>query len=353
MSTMTKTPLEPAPPLERAPAPTRAASPRRRPRLAPISGLFVWAGVVLLFTLLEPATFATGTNARIILSNEAIAGVMALGLLLPLAADQFDLSIAAMMGLSTVVVGSLMAKAGWSPVAAVAATLALGVLVGAINGFLVVKLRISSFIATLGMSSILAAAIYRVSNGQDIVEGIPHSFVAAGQNDFLSIPLPVFYMLALAAVLYFVLEHTPFGRNLYATGYNAEASRLSGVPTGRLSFMALVCSATLAALAGVLLTAKIGTAPYDAGAPYLLPAFAAALLGSTQFHPGRVNVLGTLVAIYLLATGVKGLELMYPNNPWIDDLFQGITLIIAVGLSVLAPSAARRRRRQRAVAEGG
>jgi ribose transport system permease protein len=352
MSTMTKTPLEPAPALERPPAPKRAASPRRRPKLAPISGLFVWAGVVVLFTLLEPATFATGINARIILSNEAIAGVMALGLLLPLAADQFDLSIAAVMGLATVVVGSLMAKAGWSPVAAVAATLALGMLVGAVNGFLVVKLRISSFIATLGMSSILAAAIYRVSNGQDIIEGIPRSFVAAGQNDLLSIPLPVIYMLALAAVLYFVLEHTPFGRNLYATGYNAEASRLSGVPTGRMSFIALVCSATLASLAGVLLTAKIGTAPYDAGAPYLLPAFAAALLGSTQFHPGRVNVLGTLVAIYLLATGVKGLELMYPNNPWIDDLFQGITLIIAVGLTVLAPSAARRRRRQRAVAEG-
>jgi ribose transport system permease protein len=352
MSTMTKTPLEPAPALEPSPAPKRAASPRRRPKLAPISGLFVWAGVVLLFTLLEPATFATGINARIILSNEAIAGVLALGLLLPLAADQFDLSIAAMMGLATVVVGSLMANAGWSPVAAVAATLALGMLVGAINGFLVVKLRISSFIATLGMSSILAAAIYKVSNGQDIIEGIPQSFVAAGQNELLSIPLPVFYMLALAAVLYFVLEHTPFGRNLYATGYNAEASRLSGVPTGRMSFIALVCSATLASLAGVLLTAKIGTAPYDAGAPYLLPAFAAALLGSTQFHPGRVNVLGTLVAIYLLATGVKGLELMYPNNPWIDDLFQGITLIIAVGLTVLAPSAARRRRGQRAVAEG-
>jgi ribose transport system permease protein len=351
MTTTTMPRTEAAPATERAPAPAAQPAPRRRLRIAPISGLLVWAGVIALFSLLEPTTFATGSNARIILSNEAISGVMALGLLLPLAADQFDLSIAAVMGLATVVVGSLMAEAGWSPPAAIAATLALGMAIGAVNGFLVVKLRISSFIATLGMSSILAAAIYKVSNGQDIVQGIPQSFTAAGQNDFLSIPLPVVYMLAIAAILYFVLEHTPFGRKLYATGYNAEASRLSGVPTGRLSFIALVCSATLAALAGVLLTAKIGTAPYDAGSPYLLPAFAAALLGSTQFHPGRVNVLGTLVAIYLLATGVKGLELMYPNNPWIDDLFQGVTLIIAVGLSVLAPTAARRRRRARAAAQ--
>jgi ribose transport system permease protein len=92
----------------------------------------------------------------------------------------------------------------------------------------------------------------------------------------------------------------------------------------------------LASLAGVILTAKIGTAPVDAGMPYLIPAFAAALLGSTQIKMGRVNVLGTLVAIYLLATGVKGLELKFPNNPWIDDLFQGVALIVAVALSVWA-----------------
>ena len=121
--------------------------------------------------------------------------------------------------------------------------------------------------------------------------------------------------------------------------------------TNRLAFISLVGSATLSALAGVLLVARIGTAPYDAGAPYLLPAFAAALLGSTQFRPGRFNVLGTLAAIYLLATGVKGLELMYPNNPWIDDLFQGVALILAVSLSVLAPTAARRRRDKAAAKE--
>jgi ribose transport system permease protein len=319
-----------------------AAAVTEREASAPVTG----ENVAIALAKLQPQM-----KAPLILSNEAISAVLALGLLLPLAADQFDLSIAAVMGLATVVVGSLMAKAGWSPPAAIAATLAMGMAIGAVNGFLVVKLRISSFIATLGMSSVLAAGIYKVSGGQDFVEGIPAAITNVGQGEFLGVPLPVFYMLAIAAVLYFVLEHTPFGRKLYATGYNAEASRLSGVPTGRLSFLALVSSATLAALAGVLLTAKIGTAPYDAGAPYLLPAFAAALLGSTQFRPGRFNVLGTLAAIYLLATGVKGLELMYPNNPWIDDLFQGIALILAVSLSVLAPTAARRKRAKAAARE--
>ena len=339
---------------ETAPPPTQQVAERpksRKFKISPYGAVIVWLGVVVLFSLLEPDTFATSQNARIILSNEAISAIVALGLVLPLAADQFDLSIAAVMGFAVVVLGALMANEGWDPLTASIVVVVMGALIGAVNGLLVVKLRVSSFIATLGMSSVLAAGIYKVSNGQDFVEGIPEGLIKAGQSEFLGVPLPVYYMLAIAAVLYFLLEHTPFGRKLYATGFNAEAARLSGVRTDRLAFISLVGSATLSALAGVLLVARIGTAPYDAGAPYLLPAFAAALLGSTQFRPGRFNVLGTLAAIYLLATGVKGLELMYPNNPWIDDLFQGVALILAVSLSVLAPTAARRKRAKAAAKE--
>jgi ribose transport system permease protein len=342
-----------------APAPTPSAppeAPRRKPRRFKVSAygaVIVWLGVVALFSVLEPDTFATSQNARIILSNEAISAIVALGLVLPLAADQFDLSIAAVMGFAVVVLGALTTQAGWGPLEASVAVIVMGALIGAVNGLLVVKLQVSSFIATLGMSSVLAAGIYKVSGGQDFVENIPQGLIKVGQTELLGIPLPVYYLVVIAAVLYFVLEHTPFGRGLYATGFNADAARLSGIKTNRLAFLSLVGSATLAALAGVLLVARIGTAPYDAGAPYLLPAFAAALLGSTQFRPGRFNVLGTLAAIYLLATGVKGLELMYPNNPWIDDLFQGIALILAVSLSVLAPTAARRKRAKRAAAQQG
>jgi ribose transport system permease protein len=337
-----------------APPPTQPVAERpksRKFKIAPYGAVIVWLGVVVLFSLLEPDTFATSQNARIILSNEAISAIVALGLVLPLAADQFDLSIAAVMGFAVVVLGALTANEGWDPLTASVVVIGMGALIGAVNGLLVVKLRVSSFIATLGMSSVLAAGIYKVSNGQDFVEGIPEGLIKVGQSEFLGVPLPVYYMVAIAAVLYFLLEHMPFGRKLYATGFNADAARLSGVRTDRLAFISLVGSATLAALAGVLLVARIGTAPYDAGAPYLLPAFAAALLGSTQFRPGRFNVLGTLAAIYLLATGVKGLELMYPNNPWIDDLFQGVALILAVSLSVLAPTAARRKRAKQAAQE--
>jgi ribose transport system permease protein len=316
-------------------------------RLLPVSSLFVWAALILLFAILVPETFPTTSNLRIVLSNEAISAVVAMGLLLPLAARQYDLSIAGVMSVSVAVVGGLMANSGWSPAAAIVATLLLGASIGAINAFVIVKLRVDSFIATLGMTSILAAVTYRLLDGQDIVSGIPPGFTELGQSQLFGIPLPVYYMAALAALLYYVLGHTPFGRYLYASGSNPEATRLAGVPVGRYVFVSLVVSGTLAALAGVILTAKLGTAPVDAGEPYLIPAFAAALFGSTQFKPGRVNVLGTLVAIYMLATGVKGLELLYPNNPWLDDLFQGVALIIAVALSAWAPRGRLRRSARR------
>jgi ribose transport system permease protein len=217
----------------------------------------------------------------------------------------------------------------------VVVTLISGALIGAANGFSVVVLRVNSFIATLAMSSILAAIVTWISGGDQIVTGISAHFMAVGQNELFGLALPVFYMLALALVLYFVLEHTPFGRYLFAVGDNVEATRLAGIRTGRITFASLVVSGLLASLAGVVLCMRLGSASLDAGNPYLLPAFAAAFLGSTQLRPGRVNVWGTLLAVYLLATGVKGLQLAGAAS-WVEPLFNGTALLVAVAVAMLS-----------------
>ena len=135
-------------------------------------------------------------------------------------------------------------------------------------------------------------------------------------------------------IVWVVLEHSPVGRYLYAVGSNSEAARLSGVRTSSYLFGSLVASAFLATFAGVLFAAKIGSASLTAGPPYLLPAFAAVLLGTTQVRPGRANVAGTIVAIFLVATGSKGLQLL--GVPiWVSSLFNGTVLIVAVALSQL------------------
>jgi len=295
------------------------------------SGLYVWVALIIIFGLWVPDLFLTGQNARILFGSEAITAIVALGLIIPVAAGAFDLSIAGTLGLSVCIV-MWMQSNGYPWQLAILVVLIVGALVGLANAFVVVKLRVDSFIGTLGMSSILGAGAYMVTGGQQIVTGISPDFLVLGQKQLLGLPIPVYYMLVLAVVLWWLLEYTPVGRYFYAVGGNPQASRLAGVRVDRVTTLAFVPSGLVASFAGIILAAKLGSASPDTGVSYLLPAFSAVFLGATQFRPGRVNVLGTLLAIFLLATGVKGLQLV-GTPPYVKDLFNGLALIIAVALA--------------------
>ncbi len=319
---------------------TRALGIAHRVGLDRFSGLYIWALIIVVFCLLLPRTFATLENFRLIAGAQAITAMLSLGLLLPVAAGAFDLSCAAMLGFAVTIVVYLQVH-GMNAALASLVTVAVGVAVGSINGYVVVRLKVDSFIATLGMSSILAAGAYWVTGGQQIVNGISSHFTAFGQNELFGITLPFYYLIALALIIFVVIEYLPIGRRLLAIGGNAQAARLAGVRVDRVVFGALTASSTIAALVGVILAAQLGSASQDVGTPYLLPAFSAVFLGATQIKPGRVNVLGTIIAIYLLATGVNGLQL--DGAPvWVNDLFDGVALIAAVAL---AARAIRRRRK--------
>ena len=295
------------------------------------SGLYVWALLIVVFAIWVPDTFLTVNNATIIAGNEAITAMLALGIIIPLAAGVFDLSFAGVAGLSVAVTAWAQVE-GFNPILAALFAIAVSTLIGAINGFVVVGLKVSSFIATLGMSSLLLAATWWVTDGKQIVSGFSEGFLDLGNTRVLGIPLPFYAMLLLAAVIYILIEYLPVGRYLYASGGNPVAARLAGVRVDRIVFGSLVASSLIAGIAGVVLAARIGTASPDIGPSYLLPAFSAVFLGSTQIKPGRVNVIGTLIAIYLLATGVKGLQLAGAPS-YTDDLFNGLALIIAVALA--------------------
>lgn len=314
--------------------PARSQPPRRSFfRLDNVSLLFIWAILIIVFGILAPDTFLTADTFRTVLAGQAITAIMALALLMPIAAAQFDLSVAGAMGIGIILVATFMSKMGMNPWLAVTLTLGAGVVIGLVNAFVVVNLKVNSFIATLGTGSILSAMIQWISGGQQIVSGIPEGFVEVGRHEILTVPASVYLMLGIAAVMWYVLEYRQTGRYLYAIGSNTEAARLAGVKVNRLTRIALVCSALIGTIAGVVFVMRIGSASLDAGQPYLLPAFAAAFLGATQFKSGNVNVLGTLVAVYVLATGVKGVQLL--GAPfWVDGLFNGVALIVAVALAV-------------------
>ncbi len=309
----------------RAPIKWKSFHPRN------IGVVYLYALIWLVFMAWVPDTWLTWLTHRSVLNQNAILVVVAIGLLVPLSAGVFDLSIAGSISASAVIVSWGLVEGGWSIPVAIGAALLTGVIIGNINGFLVVKVRIDSFIATLGMSSILTAfAVWR-SNNRSIL-GFPDTFKSLATQFAFGLNKTVLFALVLAFALWFVLEHTALGRYLFATGGAREAARLAGVQTDRYVWGSLVVSATFASMAGVLLAAQFGSTQAQSGAPYLLPAFAAAFLGSTQFKR-RFNVWGTVLAVFVLQSGVKGLQLAGVGTTWIEALFFGLALIVAVGFS--------------------
>ena len=318
--------------------------PRKNPKiplgtlgLERYSGLYILVVLAVVFTVMLPDTFGTANNVRVIAASAAIAGILTLAVTLSMASGTFDISLAANMTFSICLLGRLAGTWGLSWPLAVLLTILAGALVGAVNAAIITRMNIEPIIVTLGMSSILAALAYWVASGQTILlDNAGAAFSNAGTMRIATVPITVYYLAGVALVLWYLLEHTPFGRYVYAIGSNPQAARLAGVRVTRLQSMSLMMSGALAALAGVVLTMQLGAAPFGAGAAYLLPAFAATFLGSTQILPGRFNVRGTVVALYLLATAVKGLQLRFPDLPWLADLVQGAVLLVAVSITARA-----------------
>lgn len=325
----------------------RSAEGWRRllPDPARFSGLYVLIGLVVLYAIWLPDTFLTRATLTSIAGDQAITLIVALGLVVALSAGQFDLSAASNLGASAVLCGYLMTKADMSWGLAIIVTLAFGALVGAVNGVLV-RIGVDSFISTLGMSSVLLAVTALVS-GNQFIGPFPRGFRDIATPRIGSIPIVTVYAIVLALLAWYVLERTAVGRRHYATGANPDAARLAGVRTHRYALGSLVVAAVFASAAGILVAARIGQVSPQLGLSYLLPAFAACFLGATQIKAGRFNVWGTVLSIYLLATGVKGLQLA-GGQLWVTDMFNGVALIGAVTMSVIGRKRREARLRERA-----
>jgi ribose transport system permease protein len=286
------------------------------------------------FSLLRPDTFFAITNAQNILASQAIYLVVTIGLTVPLLTGEFDLSIGAVLGFAMVLVGYFTVLHGWALGPAVVVVLVACALIGAINAFVVVKLEVNSFIATLGTGSVLGGLTVLLSKST-LIPGLPDDLSAAVTTELAGLPLAVYYAFAFVVVMWLVYEHTPLGRKLLFVGAGREAARLSGLAVEHLRAGALVTSAVVAGVGGLLLAGRVGTADPTTGAGYLLPCYAGAFLGATAIKPGRFNAWGTVVALYLLVTGVTGLQLM-GAGAWVADVFNGCALVIGVAATRFA-----------------
>lgn len=304
------------------------------------SGIFGIALLVLVYSFTLPGVFLSEVTLRTIISNQAITGILALGALIPLAANLIDLSFGAVAGLALVITiwcsYSTEIPSGGIALIAIAAAMSCGLM----SGVLVAYVQLDSFIVTLGMSSLVLGLSALITGGDTLYGTFDQGFVSLGQGALGPIPYLTMILIVLAVCVWIWLEHTPAGRYTQAVGSNPTAAKLAGISLQRTQLLTLLVSSLIAGLAGVLLAAQVGNGSTAIGPGYLLPVIAALFLGATQVRE-RANVIGTLIAVFLLGTGIKGLQLA-GASAWATDTFNGGVLLLAVAAAAI-------RRRQAAV----
>jgi ribose transport system permease protein len=301
--------------------------------------------LVVVFSITLPDSFPTEFNVRSLLSTRSIICLLALAVMVPLAANQFDLSVAYGMGLAHVLAIGLIVKDGVSWELAVVLVLLMGVVLGLVNGLLVTLIQVDSFIATLATGTFCFGLANWYTQGEQISGAVPDGFSEIATTTFASvIPLSAVIVAVVAVALWLILEFRPVGRRLLAIGANENAARLVGIRTRRYVVCAFVASGLLTATAGIVFASQLQAANSSTGPEFLLPAFVGALLGATSVRPGRVNVWGTVTAVALLGVGFSGLT-QAGAEFYVEPLFNGITLAVAVGA---AGYAARRRLHRKA-----
>jgi ribose transport system permease protein len=344
MARQLKEPAGPRTPPDPATHASAVAAPAdAKPKLKPsawlrqsvtrFSAVYLWIVFVIIFGLIAPNTFLTSATFKLVFAEGVVTCLVALAFLVPLAAGAYDLSVGAVMSLSLAISVYLELHTGLPPGIGAIVALAACAFTGFVSGFIVVRLRVNSFIATLGVSEVLLAAVLLISGNNQLVGNFPSSWVNLGNNDLLGIPIVVFFLLGIALVLWYVFEFTRLGRYLFATGGNPDAARLAGVHTDRMIWGSLIASATIAGVAGIIYSMRTGVFSADIGPGYLFPAVAAVFLGASQLSQ-RPNVWGTLIAYFALAFGIQGLVLSASSaSVWSQPLFEGVALIVAVSLA--------------------
>jgi simple sugar transport system permease protein len=326
------------------PRPPDAAPPWPVARRVRQAGLFVLLAIMGIgFTLAEPA-FAHVANLMSVLQSVSVVAILGAGVTVTLAVGGFDLSIGAVAASSVMAASYAMVVWRLDAVETVPLVLAFGAAVGLANAALIIWLRIPDLLATLAMNFLLTGLQLIPTAGRSIATGLilPSGDSANGvfDPDFLAIgrarlgvlPVPVLLMLSIAAVLHVVTQHTRFGRLFYAIGGNEVAARLAGAPTRGLRLAAYVISATLAAVGGVVVAARVGRGDVSSGASLLLDAVAASLIGFAVLDRRYPNVFGTVVGAIFVGVLLNGLTML--NAPYYtQDFVKGAVLVAALSLT--------------------
>lgn len=309
-------------------------------RILTIYGMVILAVLLfVVFAIAKPGTFPTLLNFQLLASAKAPLLIIALAVTVPMITGKIDLSAGYAAGLWQVMALSWQVH-GLDFRLTILLCLLGGALIGLLNSLLIELAQVDAFIATLATGQVIYAITMWYTGGQQVTDA---AGVRAKAFDELAtwslgpIPGPFVMAVIVAVIMWAVMEFLPVGRYLYAVGANPAAARLTGIPRRACVAAAMTSSGVLAALAGVLLAARqAGIAQANIGPDFLMPALAAAFLGSTTIKPGRVNALGTVLGVFITTIGISGLQQLLPGNFFLEPLFNGLTLIAAITIASMA-----------------
>lgn len=307
--------------------------------------LALLVGLIVFFSVMTTG-FASAQSAVFILQSVSITGILALGVTATLVVGGFDLSIGSVATTAMMASAYVMVVMHGDAISATLACLAIGVIVGLINGFLIVYMRVPDLLATLGMMFLLVGLQRIPTEGRSIATGmsLPDGSVASGTFSpaFLALgrhrfdlvipdllPVSVVVLIVLAVLIWFFLEYTRFGRLMYAVGSNERAAQLAGTPVNAYRIGAYVISGVFASIGGVMLAARLGRGDIASGNNLLLDSVAAALIGFAVLGASKPNAFGTAIGSLFVGVLLQGLTMM--DAPYYtQDFVKGAVLVIAL-----------------------
>jgi ribose/xylose/arabinose/galactoside ABC-type transport system permease subunit len=295
------------------------------------TGIALVVIVMMTFLSLSTPYFLTPGNLAIVARQIALAAIIAMGMTLVILMGGIDLSVGSVVSITSVMVGVVMVGMKMPIWIAILAGILVGAVVGLINGMLIVKTRVPSFIITLGMMGLARGAALVITKGSTI-SGLPSAYLTLGQGFvFTFIPIPVVIAVVLAVIVHIILSRTTFGRRIYLVGSNEEAALLSGINVNRMKVLIFMLCSALAAVEAVIETSRMSTAQPASGVGYELTAIGAVIIGGASLLGGEGTILGTMLGAILLGLITNGLILLGVSAYW-QQVFSGTIIILAVAL---------------------
>ncbi|HWL94175.1 MAG TPA: ABC transporter permease [Phycisphaerae bacterium] len=285
---------------------------------------------ICVFLYFQSDVFLTRDNLLLVLRNSCEIGIIAFGMTMVIIAGEIDLSVGSAVAFAGCLTACLI-EHGWPAWAAVATALALGAAIGGFTGFVRTKFNVPSFITSLALLTALRGAAFKLTGGYALTN-LPTGFAYLGSGYLVGIPFPVILLALVFTAVHFVMNFTTFGRSVYAVGGNAEAARLCGISVGRVRVGVLAITGLLAALSGVVLTARISSGSPEVAQGWELDVIAAVIVGGTSLSGGAGRVWGTLVGVLFMAVIVNGMRLMDVHEDG-QLIARGVIVLLAVLLS--------------------